>query len=219
MPGCRPRSRGLEQRLEATLTNLAEAVLVRDAGGPIVFANAAAARLLGLGSADEVTAAAPGELMALYDVFDEDGRRLSLADLPSARAARGEAAEPLLVRNVIRATGEQRWLLHKATPVFDADGRLSLVVSVIEDLTEVKRAELAQRLLAEAGQALSSSLEYRKTLQRVAELTVPGLADWCAVLMRGDDGELEQVAVAGVGERAVGAGAIETGEQKGSTGS
>src|ERR1700749_1238392 len=39
---------GLEQRLEITLTNLAEAVLVRDASGPLVFANQAAARLLGL---------------------------------------------------------------------------------------------------------------------------------------------------------------------------
>ena len=47
---------GLEQRLEATLTNLAEAVLVRDADGPLVFANQAAARLLGLGSAEDVVA-------------------------------------------------------------------------------------------------------------------------------------------------------------------
>jgi PAS domain S-box-containing protein len=191
---------GLEQRFEATLTNLAEAVIVRDGTAQIVFANAAAARLLGLASVDELTAAAPGELMDLFDVFDEGGRRLQLADLPSAIVARGEPAEPLLVRNVVRATGEQRWLLHKATPVFDVNGRLSLVVSVIEDLTEVKRAELAQRLLAEAGQALSSSLDYRETIQRVAELTVPGLADSCAVLMRGDDGELEQVAAAGTGE-------------------
>ena len=121
---------------------------------------------------------------------------MSLADLPSMRAARGETARPLLVRNVIRATGEQRWLLHKATPVFDPDGSLSMVVSVIEDLTEVKRAELAQRLLAEAGQALSSSLEYEQALQQVAELVVPGLAEWCAVVMRGDDGSLDLVAVA-----------------------
>ena len=106
--------------------------------------------------------------MALYDVFDEEGRSLSLTDLPSSLAARGEVPEPLLVRNVIRATGEERWLLHKATPVFDADGSLSLIVSVIEDLTDVKRAELAQRLLAEAGQELSSSLDYAQTLQQVA---------------------------------------------------
>ena len=46
---------GLERRLEATLTNLAEAVLVREADGRIVFANSAAARLLNLGSVREVT--------------------------------------------------------------------------------------------------------------------------------------------------------------------
>ena len=190
---------GLERRLEATLTNLGEAVLVRDPAGQIVFANSAAARLLSVGSVREVTDAQRGELMALFDVFDEAGRSLELADLPSARAARGEAAEPLLVRNVIRATGEERWLLNKATPVFDADGSLSLVVSVIEDLTDVKRAELAQRLLAEAGQELSSSLDYEHTLQQVAQLTVPRLADRCAVAMRGDGDAPAQVAIAPAG--------------------
>jgi PAS domain S-box-containing protein len=189
---------GLERRLEATLTNLAEAVLVRAAGGEIVFANSAAVRLLNLGTVRDVTAATPDELMKLYNVFDEAGRSLELADLPSARAARGEEPKPLLVRNVVRATGEERWLLHKATPVFDADGSLSLIVSVVEDLTEVKRAELAQRLLAEAGQALSSSLDYEQTLQQVAELAVPRLADWCGVVMRGESDGLRQVAMAHV---------------------
>jgi PAS domain S-box-containing protein len=205
---------GLEQRLEATLTNLAEAVLVREPGGPIVFANPAAARLLGLASAAEVVSATAEQLMGLFDVFDERGLPLRLDDLPSTHAGRGVQARPMLVRNVIRSTGEQRWLLHKATPVFDAEGQPVLVVNVIEDLTEVKRAELAQRLLAEAGHALSSSLDYRDTLQQVAELAVPGLADWCAVLVRGDDGVIEQVAEAGVGEHAVAAEVIGTGDAK-----
>ncbi len=202
---------GLEQRLEVTLTNLAEAVIVRDAGGAMVFANPAAARLLGLTSVEEITAAAPGTLMALYDVFDEDGRRLSLTDLPSMLAVRGERPGPLLVNNIIRATGEQRWLLHKATPVFDPDGALSMVISVIEDLTEVKRAERAQRLLAEAGQALSSSLDYHQSLQRMAELAVSVLADRCQVLMRVPNGELEEVAAAG-GESGTDSHAGEPGE-------
>ncbi|MBV9802453.1 MAG: SpoIIE family protein phosphatase [Solirubrobacterales bacterium] len=187
---------GLEQRLEATLRNLAEAVVVRDGDGPLVFANHAAARLLGLASPEEVLARSSEQLMELFDVFDEHGRKISLADLPSARAAQGQSPRPLLVRNVIRSTGEERWLLHKATSVFDPGGTLSLVISVIEDLTEVKRAELAQRLLAEAGQALSSSLDYARTLQQVAALAVPGLADCCAVAMRGEDETLELVALA-----------------------
>jgi serine phosphatase RsbU (regulator of sigma subunit)/PAS domain-containing protein len=187
---------GLERRLEATLTNLAEAVIVREADGQIVFANSAAARLLNLGSVREVTTASPQQLMELYHVFDEAGGSLTLADLPSSHAALGEDPEPLLVRNVARATGEERWLLHKATPLFDADGSLSLIVSVIEDLTEVKRAELAQRLLAEAGQELSSSLDYQQTLQRVAQLTVPRLADRCGVVMLGEGDGLRTVAMA-----------------------
>jgi PAS domain S-box-containing protein len=187
---------GLELQLEATLANLAEAVIVRDSVGRIVFANEATAQLLGLAAPEDVTGATPGSLMALYDVFDEHGRRLNLADLPSAAAQRGERPAPLLVRNIIRATGEERWLLHKATPVFDSEAKLSLIVSVIENVTEVKRAELGQRLLAEAGKELSSSLDYEQTLQRVAQLAVPELADWCGVSMRGDGDVLRQVAVA-----------------------
>jgi PAS domain S-box-containing protein len=213
---------GLEQRFETTLNNLAEAVIVRDATGKIVFGNPAAARLLALDSVEKITAAAPGELMSLYDVFDEHGRRLSLTDLPSMIAGRGERPEPLLVNNVIRATGEHRWLLHKATPVLDADGAVLMVISVIEDLTEVTRAERAQRLLAEAGQVLSSSLDYQESLQRVAELMVPGLADRCQVLLRSEDDELEEVAVAhaggaalaGVEDRAIATEAIESAEAR-----
>ncbi len=184
----------LEQRLEAALANLAEAVLVRDRTGRIMFANRAAARLLGVGSVEEVTAAPPGSLMARFDVFDTGGRPVSLADLPAASAQRGEPAEPMLVRNVVRATGEERWLINKATPVFDRSGAVSLVVSVIEDVTALKRAELAQQLLAQAGKELSSSLDYQQTLQRVVKLAVPRLADWCGVTMRGDGDRLCEVA-------------------------
>ena len=51
----------------------------------------------------------------------------------------------------------------KATAVRDGDGA-RLAVNVIEDVTEVKRAELAQRFLAEAGAVLASSLDYEQTL-------------------------------------------------------
>ena len=92
-PGCRQTVSGLEQRLEATLTNLAEAVLVRDADGAIVFANAAAARLLAWARSEEVTAAAPEELMALFDVFDE-ARPRARAGRPAVVARGSRRARP-----------------------------------------------------------------------------------------------------------------------------
>ena len=39
--------------------------------------------------------------------------------------------------------------------------------------------------LAEASELLASSLDYNHTLRQVAQLSVPGLADWCAIDMVG----------------------------------
>jgi PAS domain S-box-containing protein len=50
--------------------------------------------------------------------------------------------------------------------------------------------------LAEASKLLSSSLAYERTLARLAELAVPGLADWCAIDMLTEDGRIERLAVA-----------------------
>ncbi|MBV8084692.1 MAG: GAF domain-containing protein [Chloroflexi bacterium] len=43
------------------------------------------------------------------------------------------------------------------------------------------RAEQRQRFLAEASKVLDSSLDYRVTLDKLAQMTVPFLGDWCAV--------------------------------------
>jgi signal transduction histidine kinase/GAF domain-containing protein len=50
--------------------------------------------------------------------------------------------------------------------------------------------------LAEASELLSSSLEYDHTLRQLAQLAVPGLADWCSIDMVGEHGEIERLAVA-----------------------
>jgi PAS domain S-box-containing protein len=50
--------------------------------------------------------------------------------------------------------------------------------------------------LAEASALLSSSLDYEKTLSRLAELVVPRLGDWCAIDMVGPSGGIERLAVA-----------------------
>ena len=100
------------------------------------------------------------------------------------------------MRNVVKATGEERWLLNKTTAIRGEDGQVTGVVNVIEDVTQAKRVELAQRLLAEASDALASSLDYESTLQRVAEVAVPSFADWCGVDVPGPGGFAQLVAIA-----------------------
>jgi PAS domain S-box-containing protein len=188
--------RQVEQRLAAILVNLAEAITLVDAQGQMVFANQAAADLLGASSPEELTRARPGSIMERFLVLDEQGRQLTLEGMPSRRLFRGERPEPLLVRNIVRATGDERWLIVRASAIADADsGRVLYAVNVFENITEVKRAQLAESFMAEASRLLASSMDYAETLQRIARLAVPQIADGCAVDVVSEEGEIERVAV------------------------
>jgi len=188
----------IEAQLTAALSTLAEAVTVQHAEGALIYANEAAARMLGFASAQELLATPVEEVVGAFETTNEDGSPLRLQDLPGRRVLAGEEPEPLVVRTIDKATGEETWRVTKASGVCDRDGSVTLVVNVIEDITEVKRAEVTQRLLARAGELLSSSLDYERTLQQIAELAVPQLADWCAVSMPDGQGFIRTVAVAHV---------------------
>jgi serine phosphatase RsbU (regulator of sigma subunit) len=71
-----------------------------------------------------------------------------------------------------------------------------MVINVIEDMTALKRAQLAERFLSESSRALASSFDQGEVLGRIARLAVPRIADWCAVDLVGSDGEIERVALA-----------------------
>lgn len=92
--------------------------------------------------------------------------------------------------------GTERWLQSWGRAFFDELGRATRLVGTVLDITERHRVEEAQRFLAEAGEVLSSSLDYRATLSNVARLAVPTLADWCGVDVLEEDGSLERLAVA-----------------------
>jgi GAF domain-containing protein len=92
-----------------------------------------------------------------------------------------------------------------------------LHTAIIRDITERKQEEKKERalhaserdaqldaeqankrltFLAEASHVLSSSLDYEATLRRTAELTIPAMADWCAVDVLTADGRIERLATA-----------------------
>lgn len=186
----------VEQRLDAVLRNLAEAITVVDESGQTVFANHAALAFLGLESAEDLTAARPGEIMSRFIVLDEAGRELDLDQMPARRLFRGEPAPSMLVRNIVRATGEERWVIVRASPIVEPEtDRVAYAANVFEDVTEVKRAQLAETFMAQASRVLASSMDYRETLQRVARMATAQLADWCAIDVVAERGRLELVAV------------------------
>lgn len=71
------------------------------------------------------------------------------------------------------------------------------VMTKPDDLFRVSAsAEMRLKFLADASQLLSSSRDYENTLTRVAHLSVPTFADWCAIDILEEDGRIRRLAVA-----------------------
>jgi len=88
-----------------------------------------------------------------------------------------------------RADGSFTEVLDRGYIARSEDGTPVRMIGAMLDVTERKRAERIATFMAEASAVLASSLEYHATLARVAEMTVPLLADLCFVDLRtGDDG-------------------------------
>jgi PAS domain S-box-containing protein len=80
----------------------------------------------------------------------------------------------------------------------DEVGHLLGFVKVTRDITKRKHGEENLRFLSEASTTLTSSLEVQATLDALAKLSVPHLADWCTVDMHVKDGRLLRVGAAHV---------------------
>jgi PAS domain S-box-containing protein len=182
-------------QLEAILRGVADAVTAQAPDGRLLFANDAAVELLGYESSEALLSAPLDEIMDRFDVLDDRGRPVPVEALPGRRALADGVGGELIVRFRARATGEERWSAVKATPIPGPDGTVGMAINVIEDITDHKRTELAQRFLSESSAVLGSSLDTEQVLKDVAALAVPEVADWCAVDVV-SDGRIERVALA-----------------------
>jgi len=168
--------------MQAILGGIEDGITLQDRSGRLIFANASAARTIGFASPEALLAASPAEIMGQFRLFDESGVPLALDRLPARIVLGGEVHEAsLVVRYRVGNDGEDHWSRVRAYPVYDADGRLVQAINVFQDVTDDHRAEERRAFFARAIEEMSSSLDYQATLSAVASLSVPALADWCAI--------------------------------------
>ena len=184
--------------LAVFLDHVGDGVTVQDPSGRLVYANATAAQALGFAGAAELLAAPVAKVVGRFALFDEAGQPFPVENLPGRRTLQGEPESAVTLRFRNNETGEERWSIVRSSPVTDAAGTVLYVVNVWQDATAQKRAEAVQRFLAEAGEALATSLDVEATLANIASLAVPRLADWCVVHLVQEDGSVAQLAVAHV---------------------
>jgi PAS domain S-box-containing protein len=96
----------------------------------------------------------------------------------------------------VRRDGTRFPVLADVTAFRDERGEVLYRAANIQDITERKRAEEAARFLGDATTMLASSLDYGLTLESVARLAVPYVADFCLVHMLEDDGSIHRMIVA-----------------------
>jgi PAS domain S-box-containing protein len=139
----------------------------------------------------------PGSVDVSYETFLElvhpDDREMVRRSVEHAF----QTHEPFAFdHRVVWPDGAVRWLHGRGRVVTDAEGKAVRMVGSGQDITERRRASEAQRLLAEASEALASSTDYGVTLSTVANLAVRSLADWCSVAIGDATGRHEIIAVA-----------------------
>jgi PAS domain S-box-containing protein len=183
-------------QLAVIFRGVADGITVQDRTGKLVFANDAATHLLGFASAEELLESSAAAVMERFELYDEDGRPMSVADLPGRAALRGEDPPAQTIRWRTVANAEDHWSIVRSSPVLGEDGKVQFAVNIFHDVTDRKRSEERFRFLAEASEVLASSLDYQSTLQRVAGLAVPRFADWCTVNMLQPDGSIASLAIA-----------------------
>ncbi|HEY7462494.1 MAG TPA: ATP-binding protein [Gemmatimonadota bacterium] len=115
-----------------------------------------------------------------------------------------------------RPDGSEAWILGKGRVLLDERGFAARLLGVGLDVTarkaaererarllaleqqarqDAEKAEQRAQFLSDAAVRLASSLDYETTLNSVARLSVPEIADWCVIDVLEADGSIRRIAI------------------------
>ncbi|HEX5972482.1 MAG TPA: PAS domain-containing sensor histidine kinase [Gemmatimonadaceae bacterium] len=176
--------RASEARFREVIERNADAILVVDDDGVVLYANPMAERLFGRDGTELVGTAigfpiVAGETTELDVVSHGTPRVVEMRVVPSQWS--GQDAYIASLRDITERKEAER-----------AAQRLIREQDAREAAEELAHR---QRFLLEGSARLSATLDYDETLRTVAELCVTGVADWAVVFCVDDDGRTERVEV------------------------
>lgn len=162
----------------AVMDRVQAAVVVTDLEGRLLYANPYARRVYGW--LDKPLVGTKVAEIAEVDLPAERAAEISEA-LHAGRSWQGEFT-------LRRSDGEQITVRATDSGLYDESGELVGVISVVTDVTQqresvdrLQREKDVLRFLLDASTVLAATPDYRDTMQQLAELAVPMLADLCLI--------------------------------------
>jgi len=176
---------------QTLLASSGESVYGMDHQGKCTYINDAAIAFFGYSTGECLGQ----DMHALVHNRREDGSAYPVEECPIYRTLHtGEPARQ--IEEVFwHKDGRALPALYSASPLIE-EGIVRAVVVTIVDIGERKRTEEWQRFLAASSARLSLSLDYGTTLREMTTLLVPQIADWCAIDMLSEDGQITRAAFA-----------------------
>lgn len=186
MPTAVPRALDTPQALAAIVEASDDAIVGKTLDGIVTSWNRAAERLYGW-TASEIVG------QSIVRIVPPE-RTAELTTIYS-RLRRGDRVDHFETVRIDK-NGHLLDVSVSIAPIADASGTVVGAAAITRDITQCKRTERNQRVLAEAGRLLVSSLDLASTLGSLARIAIPTLADFCTVHMVEPDGQLRLAAVA-----------------------
>ncbi|MBI4040317.1 MAG: PAS domain S-box protein [Deltaproteobacteria bacterium] len=163
------------------------AIFMLDAKGHVATWNSEAERISGY-SRDEIVGKHFSIFLTPESIEKEDAQKYLETAIETGRTE-NEGWH-------LRKDGSLLWATIILARVNDDHGNLIGFSKIIRDLTERKKWEDRQKFLMDATEILTSSLDYYETLNRVAHVVVPTLADWCCIHLLDERNNIQCVSVA-----------------------
>jgi PAS domain S-box-containing protein len=185
---------GIKDELGFTLAvtgSLGEGVVAVDLDQRVTFINPAAEELLGWTRAEVLGS----HVDDILEIRRSDGTFIEPDARPIAHAL--QTGEPCRDDDCLFLGRERNaWPSSLTASAIRRHGRTEGAVLAFRQIVDLKRGERVHRFLAEMSEALSSSLDVRRTAEAVARFSVPFFADVCVIDMVEADESVSRLEVA-----------------------
>jgi PAS domain S-box-containing protein len=179
-----------EAKFSGIVSIAPDAIITLDETGGITTWNDGARKIYGYSRSDAVG-------LSLYDLVPARFRatyRGYLEQFMQGRDSSIRMDESGMTFCGVRKSGEE-FPADAAISKLEIDGQRIITIA-IRDITEQKRLEAQQHLLAELGKVLASRLDYEDTLTNIVHLVVRDLADYAVLYILRENGAVRRARAA-----------------------